>query len=1160
MKTRVRIVVALSATSMLTAQTVTPPPRAEVRPAVPVPLQVPVKKKLVARSMRLPVIFEENRGQAPAPVRFTVAKPDHAIWFVDGGAVFGLSDGGSGRPRDEIFRNGTTVTVRPADRHAKPVPGKGAVVTMSFAGGGKVAPKTEKGLKAKGVFLGKQAQSFGLASSIAYTGIYAGVDARFYDAGGRIRYDLSIAPGKSASAIRLKFDGATGLSIDGRGNLTVSTGTGVIRHSAPKVFAEAAGKRREIKGAFVLLSANEAGFKLASVRPDERVIIDPEITYSTYLGGSEYDTPQGVSASGVRSDVLVSTSSPDFPVGVAPAASSYSTRLLRFDCSDAANPQLVTVVTSTGFVMDCQTAPDGAAYVAIERAGTPNAAFQVPADAFDSSIHPGLVVRVEPDGSIARATYFPIVVRNLAIDLGSADPGVFAGGDTELATPPQPIVGPSLRPHAGGVDGYVARLTPALDRLVWFTYLGGSGVDIFEDMSVRNGQVAIVGDSASTDYPAVPGSVQVPGTPPAPSEVIQRIFVTKLDATGHVATSSLFGEPVTWNMAGSIISNTDGGVSFSAWYGLVPAGNGLFSGTGSHYVVFKINAAGTAVVRDIRTHPPIAIYPVDNLAADENGGVWVAGYATLSGFATAGAVQSGVSGIIDGVLGRYSANGTLEYLTYLGGSDDDFIERVARSANLTHCVGYTKSPDFPTTPSAIQGAHAGGYYDAFYTIIRETPAALVVTKTASPATINVNGQSSCTITVTNGGDRPATFSVRDSAETSGLALLTAVPWQGSGSGSAMINNQTLAAGASATFTINVAGVAPGVFSNTAQVILPDGTVVASASAAITVNPIPQPPRLLVTVEDDVAVSSPESQPFHITVTVENVGATPVSDLTLRHEITQGSFAFANIIGVPPVVITDPNTGLGIVDAAGNPVINPANGNPIAIRGYATRLPQIDPGPANAARIFITTNNSLKTGEVRTLATVTTADFPDQQFQAASVTQIGRVVAADMLVDARMPRAGDDAAPAGYQQVFIDVSRVPANASPALPSFQLNAEIRVPQGASFPHDTDLTPDTADDTNPSIEDTDNDGVAGSRFLFMLGAEGQKFTRMIKVFGDTNPNEDIWIATFNVRSPSLLPDKARILLPADVRWRSVHASIQPGPITDANGMEDTLANPNP
>lgn len=1158
MNTLSRITVVLCTAGALSAQTITPPARPEIRPAVPVSPVAPVKKKLVARSIKLPVIFEENKGQAPAPVRFSVAKPDHSIWFVDGAAVFGLSDGRAGQPRDEISRSGDKVTLRPVDRRKGAAPGKGAIITMSFAGGDKVTPKTEKEMKTKGEFLGRKVQLFGTASSIVYSGIYPGVDARFYDAGGRVRYDLTVAPGKSTSAIRLKFDGTTGLSIDGRGNLVVSTGTGIIRHSAPQVFAEAAGNRRTVKGSFVLLSANEASFRISSVRPDEKIIIDPEITYSTYLGGSGYEASENVSASGARSDVVVSTYSPDFPVGVTTGATSSSSRLLRFDCSDPANPQLVTVVGTGGYLTDCRTAPDGAAYVALETSGGSSGNFQVPSDAFDPSLHPGLVLRIEADGSVARATYFPIVVRSLAIDMSGVDPGVFVAGDTELATPPQPIQGTSLRPHAGGADGFVARLSPTLDRLVWFTYLGGSGSDVISDISVRGGQAAVVGDSSSTDYPVAAGSVQLPATPPAPSQVIQRLFVTKLDASGHIASSSVFGEPVTYNVAGGIVSNTDGGTSFSAWYGLVPVGIGSFSGSNSARV-FKLNAAGTAIVREIHPSPALGFFTVDNLAADENGGVWVAGDSGHSGYATAGAVQTGVAGIIDGALARYSSAGDVEYLTYLGGSDYDLMDRVARSGGLTHCLGYTMSPDFPVTSSALQGTHMGSY-DVFYTIIREAPVAFTVTKTASPSTINVNGQTTCTITVTNNGDRAGTFSVKDAPETTGLVLLATPPWQSTGNGSATSGIQTLAPGASAIFTINVAGIAPGVFSNTAQVMLTDGTLAASASTSITVNPIPLPPRLLVTVDDDVYQSSPEASPFHITVTVENLGDSPVTDVSLRHEITQGSFAFANIIGAPPVAITDPNTGLGIVDPTGNPIVNPATGRPIVIRSYSTHLDQIDPGPASAARIFVTTNTGLKTGEVRTLATATVDDFPDQQFQATGVTTIGNPVAADMVVDARLPRAGDNPAPAGYQQVFIDVSRVPANASPALPSFQLNAEIRVPQGARFPHDTDLTPETTDDTNPSIEDTDNDGIPGSRLLFMLGAEGQKFTRLMKVFGDTNPNEDTWIATFNVRNPAALPDTARILLPADVRWRSVRAFIAPGPIIDANGMEETLTNPNP
>ena len=71
-------------------------------------------------------------------------------------------------------------------------------------------------------------------------------------------------------------------------------------------------------------------------------------------------------------------------------------------------------------------------------------------------------------------------------------------------------------------------------------------------------------------------------------------------------------------------------------------------------------------------------------------------------FSTPGAFQQNFSGgklTGDGFVARFKADGTnLIYLTYLGGSADDFVSSVAVDTNGNAFVtGFTDSPDFPTT-------------------------------------------------------------------------------------------------------------------------------------------------------------------------------------------------------------------------------------------------------------------------------------------------------------------------------------------------------------------------------------------------------------------------------------------------------------------------------
>ena len=105
-----------------------------------------------AAPTRLPVVFEENKGQAPASVRFISAAGTHALWLKDRGAVLRTP---SGRMQIEM-------------RNARPV--------------NPVAGKSLPGFT--NYFMGSDRTKWRSAirhfEDVRYSGIYPGID--FYDA------------------------------------------------------------------------------------------------------------------------------------------------------------------------------------------------------------------------------------------------------------------------------------------------------------------------------------------------------------------------------------------------------------------------------------------------------------------------------------------------------------------------------------------------------------------------------------------------------------------------------------------------------------------------------------------------------------------------------------------------------------------------------------------------------------------------------------------------------------------------------------------------------------------------------------------------------------------------------------------------------------------
>jgi len=106
---------------------------------------------------------------------------------------------------------------------------------------------------------------------------------------GQLEYDFLVAPGASASAISLRFEGVEGLRIDAQGDLLLSVAGGEIRQHKPLVYQTVDGVRQELAGGYVLKDLQTVGFEVSQHDPSQPLVIDPILSYSTYLGGKNGD-------------------------------------------------------------------------------------------------------------------------------------------------------------------------------------------------------------------------------------------------------------------------------------------------------------------------------------------------------------------------------------------------------------------------------------------------------------------------------------------------------------------------------------------------------------------------------------------------------------------------------------------------------------------------------------------------------------------------------------------------------------------------------------------------------------------------------------------------------------------------------------------------------
>ena len=237
------------------------------------------------------------------------------------------------------------------------------------------------------------------------------------------------------------------------------------------------------------------------------------LTYSTYLGGTEYEAPRGIAVDGSgNAYVTGETLSSDYPT--TPGAFS-RTRRGEYDV-------FVTKLNATGSALTYSTFLGGAAVdngqqVQVDAGGnayvlgsssstdfptTPGAYDTTANGAFDTTL-----TKLNPAGSaLVYSTYIGTGESDGASGLvvdgsGSA---YLTGGTSSAAWP---VTAGAYDTTFNNGDGFVTKLDPAGAALVFSTFVGGSAYDSVSDAVLDSaGNVWLTGGTSSADFPVTAGA------------------------------------------------------------------------------------------------------------------------------------------------------------------------------------------------------------------------------------------------------------------------------------------------------------------------------------------------------------------------------------------------------------------------------------------------------------------------------------------------------------------------------------------------------------------------------------------------------------------------------------------------------------------------------
>jgi len=213
---------------------------------------------------RLPLAFEENRGQAEASAKFIARAPGYTVLLGEADAVVRL-------------------------------PGGAAAFRMSLAGGAR-APRvstTDRQVAVSHYLIGndpaKWRSDVPRYGRVRYAQVYDGIDLVYYGNHRQLEHDFVVAPGADPAKIVLQYSGVDAAAVENNGDLVLRVNDEAIRFHKPVAYQDAGGGRRQVTARFELDAAHRVRFALGDYDATRELVIDPVLSYSSYGGGGGSD-------------------------------------------------------------------------------------------------------------------------------------------------------------------------------------------------------------------------------------------------------------------------------------------------------------------------------------------------------------------------------------------------------------------------------------------------------------------------------------------------------------------------------------------------------------------------------------------------------------------------------------------------------------------------------------------------------------------------------------------------------------------------------------------------------------------------------------------------------------------------------------------------------
>jgi len=636
-----------------------------------------------------PLAFVPNQGQSDPRVRYQAQGMGGTLFFTSDEVVLALP--------------GSTTNDRPA------------VVRLRFEGA-QPEPHIDGVERQPGrmsFFRGDSASwraDLPTFAGINYGGLYPGVGLRYDGLSGRLKGTYTVAPGADPTRIRWRYEGAERVTVDqSSGDLRIEM-AGAGQHlieQAPVAWQEIGGANVPVTARYAVDDASSIGFTFGAYDPSQPLVIDPTLSYSTFLGGNAGDSITGIALDQAGNIYLTgTTTSTDFPgsrvglsvagqgdIFVAKLSADGQTLVYSALLGGSSVDDVTSIAISTGgqaFITGTTDSPDFPTVNALQLA---------------QGDRDGFVVRLSADGAhLDFSTYLGGSGMDWSYGIGVDGRGdVYVAGITASANFPQPAPTQPIT----AASAFVTKLSSDGSALFYTTILrGGEAHDIAVDTA---GNAYITGQATGSflSVKALQSCHAYNGD----------AFISKLLPSGAVAFSTCFGgadgdygDTIAVDPSGNMYI---GGQTFSYDF---PAVNAFDRTLGAPTDAFVSKLSGDG--QNIRYSTFIGGYGMDwgyDIAADSHGSAYLTGYTESLGFPLANQLPmpgdtnaSCYSTPCDAFVVKLNYTGNvLLFGTHLGGHSNTGAAGIALGDDAVYVAGWTQAGDFPTTQPLLSELNGG---------------------------------------------------------------------------------------------------------------------------------------------------------------------------------------------------------------------------------------------------------------------------------------------------------------------------------------------------------------------------------------------------------------------------------------------------------------------